>query len=72
MHFAYSAFSAKLPTTFHTERKDSFILYQQRRNTMATKLKQHFPIIRERAEVLAEIGKDTALQDKFDKAIKFV
>ncbi|MDE6740023.1 MAG: hypothetical protein K2K07_13145, partial [Lachnospiraceae bacterium] len=33
---------------------------------MATKLKQYFPIIREREEVLAEIAKSGALQAKFD------
>lgn len=34
---------------------------------MASKLKRYFPMIREREEVLAEIGKDKALQDQFDK-----
>ena len=33
---------------------------------MATELKKHFPIIREREEVLAEIAKNVALQEKFD------
>ncbi len=34
---------------------------------MATKLKKYFPIIREKEEVLAEIRKSKALQEKFDK-----
>ena len=34
---------------------------------MASKLKQYFHIIREKEEVLAEIGKINALQEKFDK-----
>ena len=33
---------------------------------MATELKKHFPIIREREEVLAEIAKNAALQKKFE------
>lgn len=33
---------------------------------MATKLKEYFPMIREREEVLAEIAKDSVLQTKFD------
>ncbi|MBD5471370.1 MAG: hypothetical protein HDR20_00190 [Lachnospiraceae bacterium] len=34
---------------------------------METKLKKYFPIIREKEEVLAEIRKSKALQEKFDK-----
>ena len=34
---------------------------------MASKLKKYFPIIREKEEVLAEIEKSRALQEKFDK-----
>lgn len=34
---------------------------------MASKLKKYFPIIREKEEVLAEIRKSRALQEKFDK-----
>ena len=34
---------------------------------MASKLKKYFPIIREKEEVLAEIKKSRALQEKFDK-----
>ena len=33
---------------------------------MATELKKYFPIIREREEVLAEIAKNEALQEKFE------
>ena len=33
---------------------------------MATKLKEYFPVIREREEVLAEIAKSSMLQTKFD------
>ncbi len=33
---------------------------------MAAKLKEYFPMIREREEVLAVIAKDSVLQDKFD------
>ncbi len=34
---------------------------------MATKLKEYFPMIREREEVEAEIAKNSTLQDKFDE-----
>ena len=33
---------------------------------MATKLKDYFPMIREREEVLAEIAKSGSLQTKYD------
>ena len=33
---------------------------------MATKLKEYYPMIREREEVLAEIARSEVLQDKFD------
>ena len=34
---------------------------------MTSKLKKYFPIIREKEEVLAEIKKSRALQEKYDK-----
>ncbi len=34
---------------------------------MATKLKEYFPMIREREEVIAEIAKNSTLQDKFNE-----
>ena len=33
---------------------------------MATRLKEYFPMVREREEVLAEIAKSDTLQIKFD------
>ena len=62
VRFAQSAVSAGISNFFAWRNK----FYLRGGLFMATKLKEYFPMIREREEVLVEIAKSTMLQTKFD------